>query len=90
MRIVSRPIVWEKPFGGEPLPYVTVEVAGDHLNVWFDVTDTGIVFRGIEGANLTTTHLRADFGSLRTELQTTLLENLLEDAQSLAKLAPVS
>lgn len=65
-------MTWEPPLGGEALPRLVVEVDGDQLTVWYDITEVGIVFRAVEGADLTTTHLRANFGALRQQLQTIL------------------
>lgn len=72
----STPIIQAPPFDGKPLPYVTVEVKGTTLKIWFDLTDTGVVVRSIEGDDITVTHLNAlGLGALREELHMLLRDD---------------
>jgi hypothetical protein len=68
--------VQEPPFGGQSLEYVTVEVKGAKLKIWWDLSDLGIIIRSIEGDDITATHLKAlHLGELREELQTVWRED---------------
>ena len=73
MEIAGWPLTREAPLGGEPMSAVFVKVGDSQLTVRYVIEETGIVFRAIEGEDVTATHLRAlRLGELRAQLTSIL------------------